>query len=222
MDFLKILRSFEEFLFEATSWLAFYPLTLFRVVARPLTWMAYSDGEQTDEGAGRYDRALSPPLLLLITVVLLNLVGHATHAVPPPTSSEALKAVNSSPENQALFRSLIFSLIPLLAAVTMVKAQGQVLSRGSLRAPFYAQCYLAAPCAVILNAGIFIFQHDELSNALGLALMAGGAAWFLIAQTRWFATKLHSSLLRAGALAFGSTLAASACLLAIAIPVALL
>lgn len=220
MDFMKILRSFEEFLFEATSWLAFYPLTLWRIITQPLTWMAYSDGEQSEEGEGRYDRALSPPLLLLITVVLLNLVGTVTHSAPPPTSSEVLKVVNSTPENQALFRSLIFSLIPLVAAVVMLKNRGETLSRETLRAPFYAQCYLAAPCAVILNTGGFIFAHAELSNAIGLAVMAAGAAWFLTAQTRWFAAKLTTGLPKAVLLALASTLAAIICLLAILIPIA--
>lgn len=219
---MKILRSFEEFLFEATSWLAFYPLTLWRVVTRPLTWMAYSDSEQSEEGEGRYDRALSPPLLLLITVVLLNLVGTATHSAPPPTSSEMLKLINSTPENQALFRALVFSLLPLVAAVAMLKGRGDLLSRETLRAPFYAQCFLAAPCAMILNAGLFIFTHDNLSNTLGVAIMSAGAAWFLVAQTRWFAAKLPAGLPKAALFAFSSTLAAMSCLLAILIPLALL
>ena len=218
---MKILRSFEEFLFEATSWLAFFPLTLWRVITRPLTWMAYSDSEQSEEGDGRYDRALSPPLLLLITVVLLNLVGAATHSAPPPTSSEVLKLVNSTPENQALFRALIFSLLPLIAAVVMLKGRGDPLSRETLRAPFYAQCYLAAPCAVILNAGIIIFAHDELSDTLGLVVSATGAAWFLTAQTRWFAAKLETGLGNAAVRALSSTLAAMAALLAILLPIAM-
>ncbi|MBA4010810.1 MAG: hypothetical protein C0481_02990 [Phenylobacterium sp.] len=221
MDFMKILRSFEDFLFEATSWLAFYPLTLWRVITRPLTWMAYSDAEQSDEGEGRYDRALSPPLLLLITVVLLNLIGTATHSTPE-SPSEVVKAINSTPENQALARALIFSLLPLVAAIVMLKARRQALSREALRAPFYAQCYLAAPCALILNAGIFIFAHDELSNDLGIAVMVGGAAWFLVAQTRWFSAKLTAGVATGAACAVGSILMAVACLLAILIPIALL
>ncbi len=218
---MKILRSLEDFLFEATSWLAFYPLTLWRVVTRPLTWMAYSDAEQSDEGEERYDRALSPPLLLLITVVLLNMIGTATHAVPE-TTSEVVKAINSTPENQALTRALVFSLLPLMAAVVMLRARGELLSREALRAPFYAQCYLAAPCAVILNTGIFIFAHEELSNALGVAVMAGGAAWFLVVQARWFSAKLAVSIFKGAAFAVGSTLAAVICLLAILTPIALL
>ena len=48
MDFVKILRSFEEFLYEILTWLLFYPRTLWRVLRRPLAMMRYSDGEQND------------------------------------------------------------------------------------------------------------------------------------------------------------------------------
>lgn len=221
MDFMKILRSFEDFIFEATSWLAFYPLTLWRVVTRPLTWMAYSDSEQSDEGEARYDRALSPPLLLLITVVLLNAIGTATHSVPN-TTSQVVAAMNSTPENQALTRALVFSLLPLVAAIVMLRARGEALSREALRAPFYAQCYLAAPSAVILNAGLFIFAHDDLSDLLGGAVMAIGGVWFLVTQTRWFSAKLMVGVAKGAAWAVGSILTAVVCLLAILIPIALL
>ena len=79
MDFLKILRSFEEFVFEATSWLIFYPLTMWRILRRPLATMEYSDREQSDTDDKRYDDALSPPLVLLATIVLWNLIGIEAH-----------------------------------------------------------------------------------------------------------------------------------------------
>ena len=62
MDLLKTLRSFEELLFEAVSWLVFYPLTLWRILRGPLAAMDYSDREQSDSEERRYDDALSPPL----------------------------------------------------------------------------------------------------------------------------------------------------------------
>jgi hypothetical protein len=55
LDFMKLLRSFEEVIFEAISWLVFYPITVWRIAVRPLTTMAYSDAQQTDTDEGRYD-----------------------------------------------------------------------------------------------------------------------------------------------------------------------
>ena len=35
MDFLKLLRSLEEFLYELCTWFLFFPRTLYRVIAHP-------------------------------------------------------------------------------------------------------------------------------------------------------------------------------------------
>ena len=140
MDFLKILRSFEDFLFEAATWLVFYPLTMWRLITRPLATMRYSDDEQADREEGRYDDTISPPLLLLFTLVLVNLVGTALHVPAPEGSSQMTKAIASSPQNLAVFRSLVFSLLPLAAAVALLIAQRTQQSRETRRPPVYAQC----------------------------------------------------------------------------------
>ena len=223
MDFLKILRSFEEFLFEAASWLVFYPLTMWRIVRDPIAAMTYSDREQADDEAHRYDDALSPPLVLLATIVLVNAVGMAVHVSPEPMSqSQLLHTITSTPQNLTLFRSLVFSLIPLIAAVSLLHRQGRKISRESLRAPFYAQCYLAAPCAVFVSGGGMVFQRPDVSNAWGLAMMLGGALWFVWVQTKWFRAKLATSWVKAGLIAVWAAIRALAFLLAILIPVALI
>jgi hypothetical protein len=221
MDFMKLLRSFEDFLFEATSWLVFYPLTLWRVLTRPLETMAYSDAEQGDAEEGRYDDALTPPLFLLVTVVAMNLIAMAAHMPRPPGTGALQHAIFDSPQNAALFRALIFSLIPLVAAVILLRRQGVRLSRETLRPPFYAQCYLAAPCAVILIGGNIIFQRHDIPNVLGLGLMLAGVAWFLTAQTRWFASRLAIGPLKAAGLSVWALVLAMASLIVIIIPVAL-
>jgi hypothetical protein len=48
MDFLKLIRSLDELLYEIMSWLIFYPVTLWRALTRPLKMMDYSDAEQGD------------------------------------------------------------------------------------------------------------------------------------------------------------------------------
>ena len=85
MDLLKILRSFEEFIFEATSWLIFYPMTLWRVLRDPLAAMDYSDREQADP-----DERRSPPLFLLATLVPVNILSLAAHVPAPEGESDGL------------------------------------------------------------------------------------------------------------------------------------
>jgi hypothetical protein len=222
MDFMKLLRSFEEFLFEATSWLVFYPLTLWRVLIRPLETMAYSDTEQGDDETERYDDALTPPLFLLVTVLLMNVIALAAHLPQPHGAGTLQQAIFNSPQNAALFRALIFSLIPLVAAASLVHRQGLRLSRETLRAPFYAQCYLAGPCAVFVIGGGIIFMRHDIPNGLGLVLMVAGLAWFLTAQTRWFASRLGIGALPAAGIAVWALARALVSFVVIMAPVALL
>lgn len=197
MDFLKILRSFEEFVFEATTWLLFYPRTLWRVVWRPLATMDYSDREQADTDDKRYDDGLSPPIVLLITLLLINLVAQALHVPKPTEETGFAQTVLNSPQNLILFRSLVFSLSPLIAAATLVKRQGHMLTRETLRAPFYAQCYLAAPTAIFVSTGIMVFERADVADMIGLSIIAAGGAWFAAAEVRWFRKRLDVSTLRA-------------------------
>ncbi|MFN7129636.1 MAG: hypothetical protein ACK4OJ_11290 [Brevundimonas sp.] len=220
MDLLKILRSFEEFLFEAVSWLVFYPLTLWRILRGPLAAMDYSDREQSDSEEHRYDDTLSPPLFLLATIVLTNLISLALHVPPPPESTELTKVVYASQQNLILFRSLAFSLIPLVAAVTLLRRQKRRISRETLRAPFYAQCYLAAVCVAFVSVGGAIFQRPELPNLVGAAIMIGGSLWFLFVQSRWFARRLNLSVINGVGVAVWAMVRALVYLLAILIPIA--
>jgi hypothetical protein len=45
MDFMRVLRSFEELLYEVASWLVFYPLTMWKALRRPQAMMRYADAE---------------------------------------------------------------------------------------------------------------------------------------------------------------------------------
>lgn len=222
MDFLKILRSFEEFVFEATSWLIFYPLTMWRILRRPLATMDYSDREQSDTDEKRYDDALSPPLVLLATIVLWNFIGIEAHVPDLEATSTAMKTLTASQQNLILFRSLIFSLIPLIAAASLVHRQGKRLSRETLRVPFYAQCYLAAPCVMVVSIGGIILQRADIANLLGLAVMGIGATWFLVVQTLWFRNKLSTSYAGAALIALWATARALAVLLLVLLLLAIL
>lgn len=222
MDFLKILRSFEEFIFEAATWLIFYPLTMWRIVRSPLQTMAYSDREQAEPDDKRYDDSLSPPLLLLVTIVLGNLLALAFHIPDPHGQTMLAKTVMGSPQNLALFRSLVFSLVPLVSAVSILHHKGVKISREALRTPFYAQCYLAAPSAAFVAAGGIFLQRPDLPNPFGVSVILAGTIWFLIIQTRWFRKQLAVKWLHAGWLAVWAMARALACMLAILLPVALI
>ena len=220
MDFMKLLRSFEEFIFEAVTWLIFYPVTLWRIVTRPLTTMAYSDAEQSDPDEKRYDEALSPPLLLIVTVVAVNAIAEALHPNSLPTNTTVAKALFTSPQNLTLFRALIFSLVPLVAAATLLKRTGTALSRETIRPPFYAQCYLATPCCIVIGLGHAIFQRADIPNVIGATLLIAGGAWFFVTQIRWFRSRLAVGWANAALTALWAFVQAIAYLVLVFLPVA--
>ena len=222
MDLLKILRSFEEFIFEATTWLVLYPLTLWRIMRDPLGAMAYSDAQQNAPEDSRYNDAISPPLLLLATIVLLNLIGMALHMAQPVGQGELGRRVLGSQQHLILLRSLLFSLIPLLSTVTLLRRQKIAISRDALRAPFYAQCYLAAPFAATVSIGGIMLQRPSASNAVAGFLALAGVAWFVVVQIRWFQTKLDVSRRAAFGLTAGSMAMALLFLLVIVLPLVML
>ena len=221
MDFLKILRSFEEFVFEATAWLLFYPMTVWRIMRHPLAAMAYSDRQQHEPEERRYDEAMSPPLVLLVTLVLANLVAAAAHVPPPEEAAHLAHSLLNSQQNLVLFRSLLFSLVPLISAASLVHLQKKQLSRQSLMEPFYAQCYLAAPCACFVGLGGLVLQRPDLANIYGVAIIAAGTLWFLWVQSAWFAQKLDVTRARGAVLAAWAMARAVAYMLVILIPFAL-
>jgi hypothetical protein len=47
LDFLKLLRSVEDLLFEVLTWIIYYPRTLWMVMRHPLQMIDYSDHEQS-------------------------------------------------------------------------------------------------------------------------------------------------------------------------------
>lgn len=216
MDLMKLLRSLEEFVFEAIALLFFYPKTLLRIVSRPLQAMEYAEQEETANKPDAYDSAVSPPLLLLLTLLLVNAVGTALHVSQAADAAPLARQILNSPQNLLLFRSLLFSLIPLSAAVLLLRARGQLTSRTTLRQPFFAQCYLTSPFALVVSMGLIATQlHERSTAAVGAMAFALACMWMLGVQAAWFRVKLGIGWLAALAIGFGLLVWSGACVLGV-------
>lgn len=191
MDFMRLLKSIEELLYELVSWLLFYPLTMWRTLRQPQAMMRYADMELTDDVREQYTETLSPPLFLLITLMLahgveLGLVNQTTPWAPPP--------LLANDSNLLMFRAVAFSILPLLMAVKLLRHKGARLTRDTLRAPFFSQCYIAAPFALVLSIGMLLTRTESQSaRVIGLACVIAAFAWYVTVETRWFKTDLGLS-----------------------------
>jgi len=199
MNFFNLLQSLDELLYEVMSWLVFYPVTLWRVLVHPLKMMDYSDVEQGDVSDQQYTDTLSPPLFLLLSLILVHAAEIALVGTDAVIASKVgLSAFVSNNTDLIILRIVLYSLFPVMMATRMVRARGLQVDRVTLRAPFYSQCYVAAVLAMMLGtAVILIKQGHDWSVLAGGALALFGLLWFGFLQTAWFNQHLQCGRLKA-------------------------
>jgi hypothetical protein len=181
---MKVLKSLEELLYELVSWLLFYPVTMWRSVVRPVSMMRYADIELADEPEDQYEDTLSPPLFLLITLLLSQALSGALPSIYDPT--EAVRELGSG-TNLLIARGVIFGIYPLSMAAILLRSKGIRITRNSLRPPFFSQCYVAAPFAFVLVLGFdFFVMPQEQGIHAGVLAVGIAMVWYAHAQVRWF------------------------------------
>lgn len=188
MDFMRLLKSLEELLYELVSWLVFYPLTFWRALTRPLSMMRYADDELGDRPEDQYDDTISPPLFLLITLLL----SQAVSAAFPTTASTAEAAeLTQSLSNLLIARGVIFGVFPMVMAVTLILHKRLILTRSTLRPPFFSQCYVAGPFVFLLGLTVdFLMIPDGQGIPYAAVLGISALAWYGQAEIRWFCRDL--------------------------------
>jgi hypothetical protein len=198
MHFMGLLKSLDELLYEVMSWLVFYPITLWRVLRRPLVMMDYSDRELRQESAEQYTDTLTPPLFLLISLLLSHMLELAFVGDSSLVQSDhGLAALVKDDTSLMILRLVTFSVFPLMFAVRLVRAQRRSLTRESLRPAFYAQCYAAAPFALLIGIATLLttLRHLFWARPVGLALLVLTLLIYGVVQSRWFAEHLRRSFL---------------------------
>lgn len=186
MNVLTILRSVEELLYEVMSWLLFYPRTLWMTLTRPLGTMRYSDGEQRDKPDKQYLETLSPPLFLVLSLLLAHGLELALGLGVGTSHSLLGQDIIRNDQTLLAFRALLFSLHALAFAWLSLKLEKKRIDRETLRPPFFAQCYLSGATTMLVSLGnVGIRYPNDTSTLLGLAVIAVTTVWYLFVQRRW-------------------------------------
>lgn len=198
MNAMKILQSVEELLYEVMSWLLFYPRTLLMTLRHPLRTMRYSDREQQDKPEKQYLETLSPPLFLVLSILVAHglelLFGVPLTDEPNPVS----RFVTANDQNLLAFRALMFSLHPLVFAWAFLRLSGRKIDRESLRTPFFAQCYLAGATSILISLGSLGAQDPAIWTTLaGVAIVVVTTVWYVAVQRLWLMAAPGMTTLRA-------------------------
>ena len=150
--------------------------------------MRYADTELADAPAKQYPDVLSPPQFLLVTLLLSHAIELAVVGDSPLVASPTrLAAIISDDTNLIALRVLAFAVYPLTMALRMVRVRQAPLDRETLKLPFFAQCYAAAPLALMMSIGGTLLgcTLDALKIA-GIMLIVIAVIWFLSLEPAWF------------------------------------
>jgi hypothetical protein len=191
MDFLKILKSFEEFVYEALTWLILVPRTLLRIVASPVRMTDYV-AQEMDKDESRFKASVSPPLLLILCVLFAHFVDLATRAQTAEKNGTLASVILASEQNLLLYRTIAFGVWALAGAACLLACLRQPIDRETLRPPFYEQCYLVAPFALAVSvcASLLLTDGDWAKPVASLGTVIA-ALWFFAAQAVWLRRRGH-------------------------------
>lgn len=67
MDFVGAMKTIEQFVYELISWVLFYPLTMLRVLIRPMQMTDYVLIESGKDEKEAFSTAIRPTLFLLLS-----------------------------------------------------------------------------------------------------------------------------------------------------------
>ena len=220
MDFIRILRSLEEFLYEVMTWLVFYPRTLLRTALRPIEVLEYSRMEMRKPEEEQFQEALSAPLFLMLTLVISHAIELALAPHVAPVATPAGVKLFGSYQNLVLLRSLMFAAFPLMFALQQVKDAKQPLTRQTLRGPFFGECYPAALFCLMFGVGGSLAQTFVHHRPVGWTLMAASTLWYVVVQVIWL-KRFNDHWGRAVRVAVGAFLKGALVVLTVALCVAM-
>jgi hypothetical protein len=171
-------------------------------VTHPDWIIAYTDKELGESPGEQFTDLISPPLFLIMSVVIAHGVEVALGNRLPRTNMQLLNQITASEENLLIFRAILYSVFPLVMAAGLLHARGTPIDRATLRSPFFLQCYLAAPFAVVTSSAVaFLTAHGPTYSVIGGVLLALALIWFVVVETRWLYRQIEQGWWRAFGLA---------------------
>ena len=163
MDFTKIIKFIEEFLYEIAVWIILLPKTFFRITFKPHKIVDYVNEEFNKEREHRFDEYM-PPILIFILLIIFPYSGVAEFigtikAASYLANNDTLsyRFFSSSLESKIFLISVFLLAGPLGTSLVLAKMKGLKISKTNLNRFFYIQCYCFTPSLLFLLPFVFIF-----------------------------------------------------------------
>lgn len=142
MDFLKLIQSLQDLIFEIVVWALLIPKTIFRAIFRPAWMVNYVNQEFEKPTSEQFDEYMSPGLFFLAMAVIPSALFTWVQNMMDFDLLESLSRLNES----NLISSALTTLISILIYLVWIKWLTQhPLKRSTLKRLFMIQCYLVTP-----------------------------------------------------------------------------
>ena len=158
------------------------------------------------EGDDRYGDAISPPLLLILCVLVSHVFDLALRKQAAQEMGTLAAELLKSEQNLLLYRTMAFGIWSLAGAVWYMCHSRQPIHRVNLRNPFYEQCYLVAPFAMAMSISTTFALSGGLLSAFGVGLALLALLWFFVAEWHWVRERAGLGAGRAAVVAGGLVL----------------
>ena len=186
MDIFNFAKAVEQGIYDVMMWIFFYPYTLIRTLLFPAAMLAYVSDETSRDPDDAFAAAMRPAILMFISIAIGTFVApFSVGQIHALQTTHIGRVLVDSWFALVLYRIVVFSLFPLAGAVLFDLLTPGRLSRISMRRPFYMQCYICAPFALIASPLMVNFSHDSTYAYIAFVLVT---IWFLAVQFVFFRT----------------------------------
>ncbi|NIJ38452.1 hypothetical protein FHR22_003163 [Sphingopyxis panaciterrae] len=198
MDIFKLSKSLDELIFDILMWVIFYPYTLIRVLIWPGYMIGYAATElrKNPDKEELFDRGLSPPVFLFLSIVLAWMISPAAPAAAASESETAIAGlINGSVMSLLTYRLALYCVFPFAGALIYEWRTPGSISHHSFRLPFYQQAYLCAPLAIVFSIATVVatrFQDVDVLAFMVLAMLVI-IIWYFWSQVVFFRRTMDSS-----------------------------
>ncbi|MBD2836288.1 hypothetical protein ID144_04450 [Pseudomonas sp. JM0905a] len=201
---MRSLQSLEAFFRKVATWPVSFPRTLWRVLRNPIAVSLYTRQQLAQQPDLRFSGMLSPPLMLILSIVLTHLLVFAREDRPSPSLFGEWLAL--------LVLSFSYGLYALMPALAMLRVRRVRMNPTTLREPFYIQCYLASPLSIMLIAANLL---AGIQVVLAMVLTILACIWYVFSQIALLRRLLDLPLLPATFIAISRFIVATLIILAL-------
>ncbi|NJN79267.1 MAG: hypothetical protein HC797_01635 [Anaerolineales bacterium] len=165
MDFLKLIQSLEDLLYEFIVWALLLPKTLIRATFRPDWMVSYVNQQWDKKPEEQYDEYITPGLFFIAMAVLPS----ALLTWAQNMEFDLLQSLTQINENN-LITSALTTLISILIYLIWLKwLNKHTIKRSGLKRLFMIQCYLVTPPQLIYILLIVLGWGELGSVSVSLA-----------------------------------------------------